>query len=76
MAVREFGKDARFRFYRGSYIEMEQCVALAGVQQVNGVLLDLGVSSPQLDDANRGFSFLERRSSGHAYGSVLRHDGG
>lgn len=59
VAVREFGKDARFRFYRGSYIEMEQCVALAGVQQVNGVLLDLGVSSPQLDDANRGFSFLK-----------------
>ncbi|MBK8970544.1 MAG: 16S rRNA (cytosine(1402)-N(4))-methyltransferase RsmH [Hahellaceae bacterium] len=59
VAVTEFGRDARFRFYRGSYIEMEQCVALAAVSKVNGVLLDLGVSSPQLDDASRGFSFLK-----------------
>ena len=56
-AAREFGTDARFQFYRGSFIEMEQCVALANLDGLHGVLLDLGVSSPQLDDPSRGFSF-------------------
>jgi 16S rRNA (cytosine1402-N4)-methyltransferase len=56
-AGQDFGRDARFRFYRGSYIEMKQCVALAKVDTLNGVLLDFGVSSPQLDEPLRGFSF-------------------
>ncbi len=56
-AARDFGTDARFQFYRGSFIEMEQCVALANLDGLHGVLLDLGVSSPQLDDPSRGFSF-------------------
>ena len=50
--------DSRFEIYHGSFAEMQNILSkrqLAG--QVNGVLLDLGVSSPQLEAAARGFSF-------------------
>ena len=46
------GADARFSFLRGSFAELER----AG-SNLSGVFLDLGVSSPQLDDRARGFSF-------------------
>lgn len=55
--------DARVVVGHGSFAELARFVAtlpeMTGVhgQVVNGVLLDLGVSSPQLDDARRGFSF-------------------
>ena len=48
--------DSRFHICHGSFAELEQFV---GQQQVDGVLLDLGVSSPQLDNPERGFSFLQ-----------------
>ena len=47
--------DARFRFQAGNFKSLNRHVAPASVQ---GVLLDLGVSSPQLDDPERGFSFM------------------
>ena len=47
-------KDSRFTFVGQNFTTMDQCVA-AGT--VDGIVLDLGVSSPQLDDAARGFSF-------------------
>lgn len=50
--------DKRFEVYHGSFAELEDAVVKRGWHQVNGVLLDLGVSSPQLDDASRGFSFM------------------
>ncbi len=59
VAHERFGDDARFHIFHGSFAEMGEFVAsvdLAG--KVDGVLLDLGVSSPQLDDAERGFSFM------------------
>ncbi|OZG71992.1 16S rRNA (cytosine(1402)-N(4))-methyltransferase [Hahella sp. CCB-MM4] len=49
--------DSRFLFYRGSFADIRKAVSTQGWEKVDGVLLDLGVSSPQLDDASRGFSF-------------------
>lgn len=58
-ARRLFGDDERFVIRQGSFAQLEQVVGAAGLLgRVNGVLLDLGVSSPQLDRAERGFSFL------------------
>lgn len=54
----EFGTDARFVVKHGSFARMGEFVADAEqAGNVSGVLLDLGVSSPQLDEAQRGFSF-------------------
>jgi 16S rRNA (cytosine1402-N4)-methyltransferase len=55
-----FGEDPRLTLMRGSFAELEQLVRMAGVEgELQGVLLDLGVSSPQLDEAARGFSFMQ-----------------
>jgi len=59
VAEQEFGADSRFVIRWGSFSNLEQFVSDLGMQQsVAGVLMDLGVSSPQLDDPDRGFSFL------------------
>jgi 16S rRNA (cytosine1402-N4)-methyltransferase len=52
-------EDARFRIVQSSFADMKDELARIGINQVNGILLDLGVSSPQLDDAERGFSFMK-----------------
>ena len=52
-------QDSRFRMQRGSFASIrEYAETLDAVGKIDGVLVDLGVSSPQLDDAERGFSFL------------------
>ena len=54
------GADAlagEFRFAQGNFREMESLAAAAGVSAARGVLLDLGVSSMQLDEGERGFAF-------------------
>ena len=51
--------DARFSIHHAAFDEVERIVQSQGwVGQVSGILLDLGVSSPQLDKASRGFSFM------------------
>ncbi|HLW11283.1 MAG TPA: 16S rRNA (cytosine(1402)-N(4))-methyltransferase RsmH [Casimicrobiaceae bacterium] len=49
--------DARFTFHRGWFSELPEILASLGIRAVDGVLLDLGVSSPQLEDPARGFTF-------------------
>lgn len=49
--------DPRFTLFHAPFAEMGGVVRGAGYPAVDGVLLDVGVSSPQLDEAERGFSF-------------------
>jgi 16S rRNA (cytosine1402-N4)-methyltransferase len=50
-------EDPRFSIHHARFSEMPQVLAEQGISRVHGVLLDLGVSSPQIDDPARGFSF-------------------
>jgi len=57
-AEKEFSDDTRFSITQSSFAELEAVITQYGWHgNVDGVLLDLGVSSPQIDDAARGFSF-------------------
>lgn len=49
--------DKRFTLIHDSFARLEVRLAELGIQEVDGVLFDLGVSSPQLDTPDRGFSF-------------------
>ncbi|WP_293500345.1 16S rRNA (cytosine(1402)-N(4))-methyltransferase RsmH [Roseateles sp.] len=49
--------DPRFSIVHSGFADMAEQLAALGVRQVDGVLLDLGVSSPQIDNPERGFSF-------------------
>ena len=49
--------DQRFSIVHDSFATMEEALSSLGVAQVDGVLMDLGLSSPQVDQAARGFSF-------------------
>lgn len=48
-----------FTAIRGNFFDMKQLLAQQGVTEVDGILLDLGVSSYQLDTPERGFSYHE-----------------
>ncbi|HIB54080.1 MAG TPA: 16S rRNA (cytosine(1402)-N(4))-methyltransferase RsmH [Nitrospirales bacterium] len=53
--LKEFG--TRLRLIHGNFERLAQCVQSIGIHAVNGIVFDLGLSSMQLDDPTRGFSF-------------------
>lgn len=58
-AAERFAEDKRFRIIHSPFGDMAKEIEALGLTgKIDGVLMDLGVSSPQLDDAERGFSFL------------------
>ncbi len=70
-----------FRLYHANYADVDEVLRQAGVDRINGVLLDLGASSFQFDQANRGFSFakegpldmrMDRLQSGTAHDLIRR----
>ncbi|MFL9924753.1 16S rRNA (cytosine(1402)-N(4))-methyltransferase RsmH [Herbaspirillum lusitanum] len=52
-------EDPRFEIVHDSFATLDQALAERGIAEVDGVLMDLGISSPQVDDAARGFSFRQ-----------------
>ena len=50
-------KDSRFQLVHRAFGEIAEAAREAGVRDVDGILFDVGVSSPQIDDGERGFSF-------------------
>lgn len=57
-AICEIGEVAGLTAVRGRHGDLKEIANEKGWNEVDGILLDLGVSSPQLDEAGRGFSFL------------------
>lgn len=50
-------KDPRFQIVHAPFSAMKERLGDLGIGQVDGIFLDIGVSSPQIDDPSRGFSF-------------------
>ena len=81
-AIREIGEVAGLTAVRGRHGDLKEIANEKGWNEVDGILLDLGVSSPQLDEAGRGFSFLREgpldmrmdRSSGLSAADIVNFE--
>lgn len=52
-------EDPRFKIIHASFADIQTELTNIGITEVDGIMADLGVSSPQLDQAERGFSFMQ-----------------
>ena len=60
-AEQHFSDDPRFKIFRGSFAQLGEIARENDVYgRIDGILLDLGVSSPQIDNPVRGFSFMQQ----------------
>jgi 16S rRNA (cytosine1402-N4)-methyltransferase len=60
-AEQYFGDDKRFCIIHASFATLADVAKQQGIDgKINGILLDLGVSSPQIDNPERGFSFIQQ----------------
>ena len=50
--------DSRVKVVHDSFATLTTSLAAMGIKQVDGLMADLGISSPQIDDGSRGFSFM------------------
>ena len=58
-AKEKYSSDKRVSAWQGSFRDFPDAIAASGAnEKIDGLLLDLGMSSPQIDDASRGFSFM------------------
>ena len=81
-AIREIGEVAGLLAVRGRHGDLKEIANEKGWSEVDGILLDLGVTSPQLDEAGRGFSFLREgpldmrmdRSSGVSAADIVNFE--
>jgi len=55
--IARFGRQGDVRYFHANFCDFDQALAEAGEERIDGALVDLGLSSLQLDEADRGFSF-------------------
>lgn len=75
----QFG--SRLVLIHGKFVDLKQHLTACGITSVDGVLFDLGVSSPQVDEPSRGFSFQSKgpldmrmdQSSGRTAADIVNH---